>query len=338
MIIYDKFIPENIALPNTKRMIVCDENGKKIGRIGLYRMTPENEKYKLYSFGALADCHLQSVVPQEHFRTALSYFNDVAKVAFTCVCGDMSNSGTDEQIEFYKWLIDTYSPNTPVCEVTGNHDVYGKTIGYEGLTSYGLHNLYYTFEQGNDLFIMFGNQEWYSGTTSEIFSETALQWLHQTLEANKDRRCFVFQHCPEFGACGMPYSVNPTSDLLNCTSGNVFLAMMKHYKNVIWFHGHTHLEYASQEDYDNMNIEVIGSGAKSIHLPASAYTRYWDSQTSTYITSDDKGEGAIVDVYHDYIVIKGREFQENEYVPIAQYCIDTTIQAVESKPYSYFTV
>ena len=42
----------------------------------------------------------------------------------------------------------------------------------------------------------------------------------------------------------------------------------------------------------------------------------------------EENEGAIVDVYEDYIEIKGIDFKTGKYIPVAQYRLDTTIQHV----------
>lgn len=48
----------------------------------------------------------------------------------------------------------------------------------------------------------------------------------------------------------------------------------------------------------------------------------WNSGDKESI--NDGAQGYICDVYENYIVLRGYDFQTNEFVPVAQYRIDTT--------------
>jgi hypothetical protein len=94
---------------------------------------------------------------------------------------------------------------------------------------------------------------------------------------------------------------------------------MEHYKNVIWFHGHSHTSFRLQSvqptpiaNYDRLH------GCHSVHIPSLAIPRYGNSD---FIFD---AEGYIVDVYENGIHLRGIDFIEEEFVPIASYWIDTT--------------
>ena len=79
--------------------------------------------------------------------------------------------------------------------------------------------------------------------------------------------------------------------------------------------------------YSNYSTE---RGFKSVHIPSTSYTRHmvdkngdgvWNSGDKEGI--NDGAQGYICDVYENHIVLKGYDFQVNDFVPIAQYCIAT---------------
>ena len=242
---------------------------------------------------------------------------------FICIAGDMSDKGTDDEWLDYKNHVNEYSPNTTVHLCTGNHDT-ANDITYEYPIQYTGHPLWYSFEQNNDVFIMFGLRQWQG---NNVFYDEALQWLYETLEENKDKRCFVFQHEMRLDGCGNGHGLYGW-DGLSGRNGQVFLSLMEHYKNVIWFHGHSHTPFRLQStqptpiaNYDRLH------GCHSVHIPSLAVPRYGNS--------DDifDAEGYVVDVYENGIHLRGIDFIEKEFVPIASYWIDTTPIEIPANSY-----
>jgi hypothetical protein len=236
-------------------------------------------------------------------------------------------------------MVDTYSPDTPVYAVTGNHDATDEynggspalTLTNDGITPYTGNPLYYTFSQGNDLFVMMGIRRWdYGYSNDDPFSVEELQWLYDTLEANRGKRCIVFQHALRFDGCGKPYPGSPTNNFFTSTQGKVFLSIVSHYSNVIWFHGHSHMRFESQEDNDIANYDHK-FGCHSVHIPSLAAPR--DYVDSSYVGLTAKSEGYVIDVYEKYIVLRGREFETEKFFPLANYCIDTSFTPVEAGTY-----
>jgi hypothetical protein len=285
---------------------------------------------KLYSFGALSDIHLQYSTAQSDFQKALTYLNNTEDVTFTCICGDLTDNGEITDFQTYADYVNTYSPDTPVYEATGNHDVQTTRATFDFLQSYTGHNLYYSFTQGNDVFIMFGMAGW-SAYTGEIFSAESLQWLYETLEANREKRCIVFQHCLRFDGSGKPYPEAPTGDLLNSTKGSVFKSLMSHYPNVVWFHGHSHMKFDCQEDCSYANYDKM-FGCHSIHIPSLAVPR--DYANNAYEYKYAESEGYVVDMYENHIVLRGRDFVKGKFLPIATYCIDTRFEPVAANTFT----
>lgn len=324
---YASLIKQNTAPESAKYIGVYDASGMQIGRVKLGALTFPDMGEKLYSFGAVSDIHLTAQTAEADFQKALIYFNEVEKVDFVCICGDLSNYGAAAEHECYKRLVETHSPNTPVYECTGNHDVYavaGGTIG-----AYTGHDLYYTFTKCEDVFIMFG--VYGDGQTGELFTAEQLQWLYETLEANRNKRCFVFQHCLRFDGSGKPYSGTPTGNLLNSDKGKVFQTLMEHYTNAVWCHGHSHMDFDSQEDCSYANYDRL-HGCHSVHIPSLALPR--DYADNEYVAKYAESEGYVVDVYHGYIVLRGRNFITDKFLPIATYKINTTLENIEAGTYT----
>ena len=332
---YTDFIPENVALLETRRIGIYDSNGNRVGQIPLGALTPPNPAKKLYSFAALSDVHVSYDTSVSDLQRALTYLNQQEKVAFTCIGGDLTGDGSDTQLAQCKSIIDEYSPNTPVYAITGNHE--GMTAGIESrIEAYTGHPLYYSFAHGDDVFIMVGVIGGDSYSNGVVFADGELDWLESTLEANKGRRCFVFQHIfagvrnePACGNANDLYTNWCWHDSAECVR---FENLMKQY-GAIWFHGHSHLRYALQSiaDYANYSKE---DGYHSIHIPSLAVPRDDVDGDGTYENVFAGSEGYVVDVYPNGIHLRGRDFVKGEFLPIASYWLDTTLQTVAAGTYT----
>jgi DNA repair exonuclease SbcCD nuclease subunit len=266
---FEKFIPQNVATVGTRRIGVYNEKGNRIGYIPLGNLTPPTTAKKIYSFGALSDIHLQYDTAQEDFQKALTYLNDTEDVDFTCICGDLTSEGTAAELTAYKNAVSTYSSNTPVYAIMGNHDVRSNLMST--IQEYTGNPLYYSITHKNDVFIFVGNiADW----TTNVLSTAELQWLYETLEANRNKRCFLFEHIRTTNGCGNAlglYQRSGTTDW-GGTCGTVFESLLSHYHNIVFFHGHSHLklylqEYDDLANYDNMR------GCHSVHIPSLAVPR-----------------------------------------------------------------
>lgn len=332
MVQYEDFIPQNVALPNVRRIGIYDKNGNRVGFIPLGTLIPPTPGQKKYSFGALADVHLQYTTAQTDFQKALTYLNEAEDVDLICIAGDLTEAGTAEELAQYKQYVNTYSPNTPVYETTGNHEGRSASIIADFKAEVGK-ELHYSFEHKGDVFIFVGCQP----TTDPggwpvqggLFSKAELQWLYETLEANRNKRCFVFQHVRPQDGCGNTFGIYAL-DIWGGTEQTVFESLMHHYKNAHHFHGHSHLKFYLQYGSDIANIDHI-FGGWSIHIPSLAAPRDGDpSGASSRVEVYADSEGYVVDVYENGIHLRGRDFVEEKFLPIASYWLDTTLQTIEA--------
>ena len=343
---YEHFIPQNIAPSGTKSIGVYDSSGNKIHTIALGRLTPPN-KEKLYSFGLVSDIHIlkaeisPSYMHNTKFDNALSYFENQG-CSFCVVCGDLTQTGfyrrTDESDASTTYLDETQFANyKEICdkhtmlvyELMGNHESYYSMPITDNLplaeTYTGKSVLSYTVEQGDDLFILCGQNH-----GSSVMSDEDFAWLGEILEANKERRCFVFIHpyIEEDSGDAMDVRENSIFDDIywGATKRKAFMNLLRQYSNVILFHGHSHMKFECQELDVNANY-TERNGFKSVHIPSSAAPRdvVFNEESQKYQSQDDRlaSQGYIVDVYDDCIVLNGRDFIGNECVPLGVYKIDT---------------
>lgn len=334
---YTGFIPQNIAPKNVKSIIVYNENNEEICTIPLGNLRPI-VKSKLYSVGIVADVHFAHVnavawTPHTKFNKALTYFEN-ENCVFCCNSGDMTQTGfylegdTETlhtyQFEQYKAVCDSH--NIPVYELCGNHESYVKAItnNLAELQNYAGAEMHYSVTQGNDLYI-FISQPY--GTTP--MSDDSLQWLYETLEINRNKRCFVFVHpYLDSGNVNGAYENNLFADW--GTKTTAFKNLLKHYKNTVLFHGHSHFIFESQE-LDKTANYTEKNGFKSVHIPS--LTRPAFVVDGKRGGDDSLSYGYLMDVYEDCIILNGRDFIKDEFVPTGVMKIDTTLQTIEAKTF-----
>lgn len=342
---YTHFIPQNIAPNGSKRIGVYDENGKIVCAIPLGKMTPTT-KEKLYSFGVVSDTHitLSNERNRADFARAMNLFEEYG-CSFVCNAGDITNTGFRkegdkttlfvDQFAEYKRICDLH-PNLPVYEICGNHESYVVAIT-ENLTELGQYTgkseLVYTITHGNDVFIFVGQS-----TAGLPMSYEHMQWLYGQLEENRNKRCFVFYHPFMNDDSGNPCNARDNSLFANFTATRlgVFKKMCGHYKNAIFFHGHSHMKFESQE-FDECANYTEKNGFRSVHIPSCAMPRTlladdgsWEDDSQ----KENESYGYIVDVYNDCVVLNGMDFVNENPVPLGVYKIDTPLQTIEANTFT----
>lgn len=352
-------IAENIAPSNAKSIAIFDGD-TKVCDVDISKMKPTNLGEKLYSFGLLSDVHMMAnsnggtAVNDSNgygrypngtkFNKILTFFENQG-ASFCCISGDLTNIGfyksdkttfNADQFAEYKQIRELH-PNLPVYGICGNHESYNKNIteNLAELEAYVGYGLNYTITQGNDLFIFIGQN-----TPTTPMTDEALSWFETTLETNKDRRCFVFVHSvvdDNDSGTRFGYYHNMTFDWWG-TKKTTFINIMKKHQNAILFHGHTHMSFEAQTIVPNI-IYSTALGFKSVHVPSIYAVRVPD-MVNEKLKEAEGAEGYVVDVYEDFIVLKGYEFAKPNYtvdpvrsgtswnappvlVPIGVYKIDT---------------
>ena len=328
---YKYFISQNVAPAKVRRIGIYNSNGDRVGQIPLGSLTPPTQGQKRYTMGVLSDIHLPKETGEADFKRAVEYLVGTEKVDFIAICGDLTYNGTNAELANYKTKANAYRGTTPVYAITGNHESYPNGVAegvIEGrIATYTGYPLYYTVTYGDDVYIMVGVR---SNSANDLFTTAELQWLYETLEANRNKRCFVFEHVFPWDGSGDIHDAYTGGNLLSGTCGKVFLSLMQHYKNVIWFHGHSHVKFDGQIYGDMANIDTL-YGMYSLHIPSLCYPAEGDSDRG-YLYAES--EGYVVDVYENGIHLRGRDFVKGEFLPIASYWLDTTLQTIAPKTYT----
>lgn len=354
-------IPQNVAPFNAKRVAIYNSNGKKVCECELGNLAmPTNLGTKKYSVGLLSDTHTTTLDyynasnVQADLMTAISWLS--ANADMTCVCGDLSEFNNDGGLEKHKEIVDANKGDMEVYEMAGNHEHYNMDgvlalVTDDFIKQYTGFPLYYTVSNqptdevarnyysptvGEDVYIMCGAVGW-----SPMFNSASIQWLYETLDAFRNRRCFLCFHPQVDDAehCGDALNVITYDGIGSYKS--MFISLLEHYKNVIYIHGHTHAMLEMQDYLQGLNPPLpanydFTNGVHSIHVPSLAISR--DISSGNRVDIVATSQGYLMDVYENHIVLKGRDFAKGEFIPIAHYCLDTTLKTVESKPASYFGI
>lgn len=331
---YEHFIPQNIA-PSGAKYIGVYDGDKRVLTIPLGGLTPPTGT-KLYSFGLVSDIHLYPIAavewtPEVKFDNALTYFE--SKGCMFCVqCGDFTQTGLflegdrvnmdTRQFAKYKEICDKHTIH--IYGLCGNHESYMNPIANnpEELRYYTGTDLYYSVEQGSDLFILLGQPN-----PGYVMSDEAYNWLVSTLADNTNKRCFVFIHSyiEEDSGDAVDYRENSVFDVWGTTKTEAFMNVMRQHPNVILFHGHSHMKFECQEYDDNANY-TERNGFRSVHVPSLSRPRYLKltNGTPNGETPEDNAasQGYIVDVYDDCIVLNGMDLINQERIPIGTYQIN----------------
>ena len=353
---YEGFNKHNIAPYSAKTIGVYNSQGERVGSVPLGSFKPAYGE-RLYRFGVLSDVHnetSQADENQDDIRNALNFFNEKEDVEFTIISGDLtqtsySSGNLTSELSLYQQNLAAISNSTPVYPTTGNHDCPQSSdvniTTWKNLT--GTSSLYtsdatYSYEVTKehngvvDHFLFLGMKRYEFSTNTYAASD--LTWLGNKLEAYKNDRCFVITHMFFPDASGNFKNVYPSGNWLSGTMLTQLKALRDSYPRVIWFNGHSHWKWYLQEQEEKANVWPLTNEGRTsawcVHVPSCASpidSSYGNpSLSSTRVSMAGQSEGAIVDVYEDYVDIRAISFKDagdstysKKYVPIAQYRLYT---------------
>jgi hypothetical protein len=337
---YSDFINENIPPYMASTIGVYNSSNEKIGIIPLDDFKKPFGT-RLYRFGLLSDVHDyegSEAEASDDFYRALTLFNDKEDVKMTCICGDITQNATENEFAFYANDVARFSPNTPVYTTTGNHDA-GSALNnalWEHYTGNPrVFELSETLPNGSiDHFLFFGMSYWSLGTNRLPYLLEDIEWLEEKLDEYRNERCFVFTHLFFPDRAGNLNGIYPQGNWLDGTQLELIEKMVDKYVNTIWFSGHSHWKWSLQKFQNSANIYRLYDDNKPgcgwcVHVPSCAYPI--DSDGASREGRNYESEGAIVDVYENYIDIRGVDIKNGKYLPIATYRLDTTLFEVAEK-------
>lgn len=247
------------------------------------------------SFVCVSDIHVETNNPKSYQNLSdvlygIKAGKDIDTVIYT---GDnVMNGQVTEDFLFYS-AIRTMRPAKNNLVIVGNHDVGNGEGDYASLRQKFIRNnalylgnimktdYYYKVIDGCYMIILSSEDN----SASEFhMSEEQFIWLEGVLKkaADENARVFVFNHFP------MRY--------LKTAAPSRLAQLLKEYNCELFIHGHIH---------DNLGADNFYSyyGVDCINLPRITET-----------TDYDAGDGVVVEVYDDEIVVRGRNFIKGEWI------------------------
>ena len=345
MATYDDFIDANVAPYEADAIGIYDEADVKVGTIAINGIKADNSGL-LYSVGMLSDVHLNTQNSaygndaSADFDRALKFFNGSAvNSAFTAICGDISEHGTEAEFAKYKEIV-TANSSIPVYTTTGNHDcvhnadAIDETL-WKQYTGNGLtYEVSKTVNGKTDHFLFLGMSAW-KDNLANPYTSSNLIWLNSKLEAYKNERCFVVTHLFFPEGAGNLLGIYPEGNWLKGSQLRELKAMCERYKNAIWFSGHSHWKWSLQQFEDKANIYKHQGAGWGVHIPSCAKPSDSDGTPGSSYARQEKlaqSEGAVINVYANHIDVLGVDLTTGKYLPVATYRLDTTLEEVEELP------
>jgi hypothetical protein len=344
--IYESFIKSNVAPYSADAIGVFNSNGELVNKIPIDGFKPSYMD-RLFRFGILSDVHNNNADSQSNedmadFANALNLFNEMESVNMTCICGDITQGGRPAQFAVYQSIVEENSFNTPVYTTTGNHDCPSSgglsSTDWEPYTGNPM-----TFEVikqigGKNIPFLFLGMNLYSlGDAGTPYLDADMDWLEEKLEEHRNERVFVITHLFFPTKAGNFKQIYPGTNWLGGAQLERLQAMNERYLNSIWFSGHSHWKWYLQKYDDKANVyrSYDDNGNPTcgwtVHIPSCA-SPIDSNGTNSRVSKPLESEGGIIDVYDDYIVLRGVVFKKesdteytNKYEPIAQYKLDTTL-------------
>lgn len=192
-------------------------NARNIDRI------PPHKPSDTVWFIALADVHAW----YDELYDATQKINQLKKISFVVVCGDITDAGLIKEFEWYNRVMENLE--VPYITIIGNHDYRSNgSVVYKKM--FGPTN--FTFNIGNYHFIGFDDVVWENNNTMPDF-----RWLNVNLLDTSSLIEVVFTHIP------------PWTDQLALCIAEANQTITRKPNHAIVIHGHEH-------NYDYQQIEA----------------------------------------------------------------------------------
>lgn len=247
------------------------------------------------SFAVVSDIHVETNNPEPYgrFKGVLEGIKAGEDIKTAVYLGDNVMNGQDLENFFFYTAVKAVSPAENNLVVMGNHDIGNgegvythlrdSFLGFNHtLTGERYENPYYYKVIDGCYFIVLGIED--LTVNESVMTQAQLDWLKGVLDEAQaaDANIFVLNHHPMNYLNGVP------SDSLE--------NLLKQYDKVMFFHGHMH-KAMDETSYYTM------SGIPCFNVPRAT----------------DIGDGYIVEVYEDEILVRGRNFIEGSWYEALEY-------------------
>lgn len=315
---FDKFNELNIAPAGTTKIVGIDNSNNVISEYEIPSQLKKNLGTKKYTVGIVSDIHIDAYEEdygdsQNDFINALNFYNENT-VDFIIVNGDLVNEGYEVDYQKYLELVNTYSNNIPIKTIRGNHECYydgGYDASNTRFADYIGGANYYEYIRDNDVYLFLSCMK----EAGDNLTSEQTTWLTQKLAEYADKRVFLFTHYP-YGEVGSIGNLVDKTQMSNST----FLNLIKQYKNIVYFSGHSHINFESQELNKYANIKKASDMCHRVHISSLARPRIWNG--SELVNLSEGSQGYLMDVYDNGILLKGYDFATDKFIAIAQYFLE----------------
>ncbi|MGN0172119.1 MAG: metallophosphoesterase family protein [Acutalibacteraceae bacterium] len=275
---------------------------------------------KLYEFQVISDLHINGEKPQHtaHLTAALEEIAAVSPASKAIFCvGDNTDRGVQENYDLLAQTISSVNGTLPpIYYAIGNHDmIYGTNYDKQVALftdNLGMPSVYYAGDIGDTRYIVLGSD---SIVGEGTIGEKQLAFLKKELaKVERDKPVFIFLHQPLIDTVsGSLYSRDPDIQYWYgiIPTGDQVRAVLKNYPNAILFTGHTHWSF---EMYQPL---LFGEGVDATFANTASVGYLWSDEDKAISGS----EGYYVEVYEDYVLLKGREYTEGNWCAAAQFKI-----------------
>ncbi|MGG2198422.1 MULTISPECIES: metallophosphoesterase family protein [Paenibacillus] len=288
----------------------------------------------LFSLMVLSDLHVSEADPHtiRNLKKALEDIQELGgPVDAIALTGDLTEYGSEKEYKGLSKLLSAYKL-PPLYANMGNHDYYDVWIDRFGRFNkdtmpngktdwqsrerfqafFGLSKPYHdVWVQGHHVILL--SQETYVQEKPEVgegawYSEEQLAWLEERLAAHKDGKpVFIMTHqpLPPAGRDGKTHQLIPA---------NRFREILKPYKNVFVFCGHSH------QDFQGTIEHYVRESFHYFHN--SSVGRVMNRKYET--VDKEKSQGLYVQVYRDRVTLRGRDFTGKQWLKEADWTVPLT--------------
>ena len=344
-------VSENIAkfdIPDSKKLVDSSTERQ-------YRYAALSDIHIDMQHGTSAGYYTDSV---EHFKQTLDVCVD-RDVDFVISAGDQVTNAYGATLEWltYQQTIADSDYVNPIYEADGNHEPRGSynsncddaCSNEEYALATGLDKdaqavvdgkNYYEITEPNtgDHFIFMGEVHAHPGE-NDNFSKEQLDWLEGLLGKYKGdgKKIFLIQHAliQGYGAGDDTYDPGYQGGIrmAHAETGEQFpnnqrfKQIIEANKEIIWYSGHTHLDFKEEQNYSSEN----GSSCHMVHIPSACNTTSFTrdengykilGSSNDYTFYDDATQGYIVDVFENATVLYGTNLHYNKVYPRYTYIIE----------------
>ena len=275
----------------------------------------------LYKFAVFTDLHIISSKAHHvtHLKAALNDVKELGGYSAIFTTGDNTDTGSAAEWDLLLKTVNSVEGIPDIYYALGNHDmVYGSGHAYQVnlfKQKTGMPDQYYSVELNGIRHIVLGSD---IATTAGGINKPQLDWLRSELsKCDKSKPTFIFLHQPlKETVSGTLYSKNNViQDWFGVTNAEKDIrAMLKEFPNAILFTGHTHWSLESMQPI------LAGHGDDATFVNCASVGYLWDDTDKETAGS----QGYFVEVYEDYILLRGREFVKGNWCGAAQFLIPRT--------------